>query len=434
MALLEEDITQLLALKTETKNLDYKESLNWQRCSRDQKLEIVRDILGMANTQDGGRIVFGVRDSDFESVGMPEDDFGSFDQTKVNDLVHKYTNPKHSCQVYKHVIKENRVVTIDTPEFQELPIICRADAHSSDDPSKQILKKGQMYIRTDKATTEAISSPEEMRELLGRALAKKGDELLATIERLIKGKPLSTSDDSKEKYAEELREAEGFLSKNIGEELKNLGQWTISTYPVQYDPKRIPDQKAIRELIQRAEVSLRGWPFPFTDPKHVTNFAKGTQSHTIWDRFVEGYRAYKSGLFICKKAFWEDVQGYKSEDLKPVLSFEYSIWLVTEIFLFVKRYYEEAAPQGDVSVKIVLNGTKNRRLTSFSRSFIPRGDYVAVDDTIPIIEENIKVVDLRASYKDIAYRVIKEAFLAFNWDISPASIRDRQTDLLEGKT
>ena len=51
---------------------------------------------------------------------------------------------------------------------------------------------------------------------------------------------------------------------------------------------------------------------------------------------------------------------------------------------------------------------------------------MAVDDTIPVIEEDIKVVDLRASYKDIAYRVIKEAFLAFNWDISPATIRDRQ--------
>ena len=170
-SLLLKDISQLIKIKTESKNLDYKESLNWDKSSDEEKQRITKDILAMANTQDGGRIVFGIRDSDFEFIGLSDDDFKSFDQTKVNDFLHKYTEPKFSCQVYKYLIDEKYVVVIDIPEFQEVPIICKKDAHSSID-NKQILKKGQIYIRTEKASSESIPSVQEMRELLGRAIAK----------------------------------------------------------------------------------------------------------------------------------------------------------------------------------------------------------------------------------------------------------------------
>ena len=436
MSLSEDDTRQLLKRKTESKNLDYKERLNWDNSLKDEKLKIVKDILAMANTQDGGRIVFGVRDSDFEFIGMSENDFKSFDQTKANDFLHKYTDPKHSCQVYKQTIDDEYVIVIDVPEFEEVPIICKEDANSSVAPHEQILKKGQIYIRTDKGTSEAVSSPQEMRELLGRALTKKGDELLRSIEHLIKGKPAKTSDEAREKYNEEIKGANKFLSENIGPELKNRGYWEIYAYPTEYDPNRISDQKEIKELIQRSEVLLTGWDFPHTDHQNASNFTKGRQSYTIWDRFREGYRAYKSGLFICKKVFWEDVQGYKSDDDKPVLSYVYSIWLITEFFLFFKRYYEEIAPESDLYVKIILNRTKDRKLVSLKRGslfHIFRFSCFAHDDSVPI-EELIKVVDLRASFKEIANRVIRKIFVVFNWeDVSEKVIEQWQTKLLEGK-
>ncbi|MFH1336928.1 MAG: ATP-binding protein, partial [Candidatus Zixiibacteriota bacterium] len=301
--LLEEDIKQLLSQKTETKNLDFKERFNWKNSSKDEKLDIIKDVLAMANTQDGGRIVFGVRDDNYEHVEMSDEDYQSFDQTKVNDLLHNYTEPKHSCQVYKHKIDEKYIVVIDTPEFEEVPIICKKDECSSDNPREQILKKGQIYIRTDKATTQMVSSAEDMRELLGRALVKKGDELLGMIERLIKGKPLKPSEESKEKYAEEIKEAEAFLSENIGEELKKYGHWAIYAYPTEYDSNRI-DEKKIKELMQKAEANLTTyWPFPHTHDRNSSNFPNGRQSYTTEGIDREGYRAFKSGLFVWKKAF-----------------------------------------------------------------------------------------------------------------------------------
>jgi len=434
LALSEEDIRQLIALKTETKNLDYKESFNWDNTSKDEKLGIIKDILAMANTQDGGRIIFGVRDSDFDFIEMLEDDFNSFDQTKVNDLVHNYTNPKHSCQVYKHIIDGKYVVAIDTPEFAEVPIICTTDVHSSVDPNKQILKKGQIYIRTDKATTEVVSSPEEMRELLGRALAKKGDELLGMIEHLIKGKPLKTSEDSKEKYGAEISEAEKFLRENIGGKLEDYGQWTIYAYPTDYDPNRISDHRKIKDLIHKAEVTLIGWPFPHTQEGNAVNFTKGTQSHTIHDIYIEGYRAYKSGLFFWQRAFWEDVDRRESEEGKRVLSYPYLIWLVTEFLLFSRRYYDEISPQSDLHFRIHLTGTKDRKLVTFDRSrdFFSQS-HIASDDPI-FVEKDVKVVDLRASYKEIACDVVRGIFAVFNWDdVTEKFIDGWQTKLLEGK-
>lgn len=435
--LLEEDIRQLLKIKTESKNLDYKEGLNWDTSPKDKKLEIVKDILAMANTQDGGKIIFGVKNDNLEFTGLKEDDFKSFDPTKVNDLLHNYTEPIHSCQVYKQKIDEKYVVVIDVPEFPEIPIICKKEAPSSDN-NKQILKKGQIYIRTEKASSEAISSVEEMREFLGRAITKKGDELLRNIERLIKGKPVKPTEESKEKYREEINEANEFFSENLGNELKKYGYWEISAYPTDYNPKRISDHKQIRELIDKSEAKRSGWNFPFTDlSSNSSNFTKGRQSFTIDGIYIEGYRAYQSGLFTWKSVIWEDVQGYKGNG-NPVLSFERVIMIITEFFLFFKRYYELIAPESDLHFEITINGAKDRKIFSLGRGFdsmrFQAYKYISTENRIYVYDDK-KVVELKVMYKEIAIQIIKRIFTIFNWnEISEEFIDKWQTKLLGGES
>ena len=72
----ESQLRELLAQKTETKNLDCKESFNWNTAENDDKCDLVKDILAFLNTQDGGCIVFGVRNSTLDPVGLSQDDFG----------------------------------------------------------------------------------------------------------------------------------------------------------------------------------------------------------------------------------------------------------------------------------------------------------------------------------------------------------------------
>jgi predicted HTH transcriptional regulator len=71
----DELLRRLLNRKAETRNLDYKEAFNWFSSTNDQKCEIIKDILGMLNTQDGGRIVIGVADDDHIPIGVDQQSF-----------------------------------------------------------------------------------------------------------------------------------------------------------------------------------------------------------------------------------------------------------------------------------------------------------------------------------------------------------------------
>jgi hypothetical protein len=424
------DLDQLLRLKTEPKNSDYKEKMNWND-PKDNRIGIIKDIIGMANTQDGGKIIFGVRDSDYELVGLLKEDFESFDQTKVNALLHSYTEPKFSCQVYKHKTNINNderlFVIIDVPEFREEIILCKNNYPPSGNDSGKILKSGYIYIRTEKGSTESISSAQEMRELLGRAIAKKGDELLNNIDRLIKGKPSKATEDSEEKYKEEMEEADKSFSEVIGDKLKQYGYWELFAYPVDYNQKRISGRKKqIKEQIIKCKVHLGNWYFPhqnfsyqtFSDEVH--NFSKGIQSYINQDNLsVEGYRAYQSGLFVWKKAFVEDMQSQN----KAVLYFGNVIVFITGFLLFFKRYYEEIVIDSSLHVKIKLNKTKDRVLVDYTNMGVLPIELLAMatEDNISI-ERDIRLIEVKASYKEIAKQIIMEIFELFNYEVNESAI------------
>ena len=428
---------ELLGIKTENKNLDYKESLNWDTSPKDNKIAIIKDILAMANTQDGGKIFFGVRDSDLSLVGLPEEAFSSFDQTKVNDFLHVYTDPKFTCNVYKERVAEKFVVIIDVPEFQEIPIICKRDYHSSEQQSKLFLRKGQIYIRTEKGTSEMISSSEEMREFLGRAISKKGDELLRNIELLIKGKPIKSATEDREKYETELTMANDFFRKKLSS-LSKFGHWKVYAYPVNYSERRVKDPIAVKNLLAKSIVSLRGWSFPHVqnnnDHGAKSNFSNGVQSFTDWEGYLEGFRVYLSGLFVWKGKFFEETDGYKKGTDKILLEFVHCIWSVTEFFLFLKRFYEMVESSDDLYISISLYGCNNRKLTSTDFGVPLWDNYTCMQEEPIIVEQNIKLVELKAGYKQIAAKVIKQIFLIFNWDsVSEEVIEQWQTKLIERK-
>jgi predicted HTH transcriptional regulator len=132
----ESELEELLSQRTETKNLDCKASFNWDKADNDAKCELVKDILAFLNTQDGGQIIIGVRDDTLEAVGMADADFSSFDTTKLNDFLHRYTDPQSSCEVQKLTSNGLKLVVITILEFKDIPVICKKAANSSKDQSK----------------------------------------------------------------------------------------------------------------------------------------------------------------------------------------------------------------------------------------------------------------------------------------------------------
>jgi putative nucleotidyltransferase with HDIG domain len=181
--LTESEVERLLASKTENRNLDYKRSVSWGEITTAEKGAIVKDVLAMSNTQNGGTIIFGVRDGDFEPVGMDESHFLSFDPTRFSDFVNRYADPPIACKVQKFVIRRMRFLVIGVPEFTDVPTLCRADLN--DARGYLILKKGATYVCTERAASEIVSTAETMRDLIDRSVATRGDRFLNMVDRVM---------------------------------------------------------------------------------------------------------------------------------------------------------------------------------------------------------------------------------------------------------
>jgi Putative DNA-binding domain len=425
----ESELKELLAQKTETRNLDYKASFNWDTADADGKCELVKDILALLNTQDGGRIVIGVRDADLEPVGMTDVDFVSFDTTKVNEFLHRYTDPQSSCEVQKLTLSGLRFVVISVPEFRDIPIICKRAANSSKDSSRTILKLGGVYVRTEKATSVLVPTSEEMRDLLNRAMLKRGDQLLGQIRTLLTGNPPAKEEDINQ-YEGEIAESRKYFEESMPEGAEKLGHWEVISMPLKYNKERVPSITEVYKSLVESQVSLRGWNFPHFNRETDSNFANGRQSYTEFMHHNEAHRAYQSGLFMWRGLYWEHSSHFKKQHEKA-LSFINVIYTVTEFLLFFKRYYERISPDGSIRFSIKMTDIKDRTLEATDWDALPfMGNYAAKDSSLKI-EREYSVPELRATAEEIAIGVVQRIFEVFNWNGSdPNMIRGWQQRLL----
>jgi hypothetical protein len=429
----DDEIQALIYEKLETPNRDYKQTLIWSKANKIDCLHIIKDILAMANTRDGGKIIFGITDSNFDFVGLSDDSYDSFDATPVNQLLHNYCDPPFTCNVVKRIFDGKKVVVIDVPEFEANPIVCKADAIYPD--GKYILRKGAVYIRTKKCSSEPISTADEMRSILERGVNKKADEILATINRLLRankdipgqGEPVDEQAPGKSqlKFHSEIKTAVSFLDSKLE---TNEGYWQVIVYPSTYEPDRIPDPAKARNIVEASNVSMRGWDFPHVDIHgNTTNFNNGSQSFAGQE---EAWRLYQSGLFAWRSIFREDMDERKPFGSEKVLSFVSTIYLATEILHFLKRLYLEGLNVDSVTLEITLVGCKDRKLVSYDPG-IGIFNYRSAEETINI-SKTFSTAELRASPNEIAGDIVKKIFMLFNWnDPADSMIEGWQKKLIE---
>ena len=149
----DEEIRNLILMKSEGPNLDYKAGFAWTKDNRDKKYELIRDLMALSNTKDGGRVIFGVRDEDLSFVGVPSEVYESADPSNVVQMLHDNAAPKVRCAVFKREIDGKRAVVFDVAEFDETPTVCTNTILSSNGAKRTILREGAVYVRTGAATT-----------------------------------------------------------------------------------------------------------------------------------------------------------------------------------------------------------------------------------------------------------------------------------------
>lgn len=413
-----ERVRELIRLGNENVNLDYKGPFAWNEASADEKCDIAKDVLAFANARDGGVILIGVDDKTGELEGLTEEQAASFDQTKFNDFVHKYTDPRHTVGVQRLVVDGKRVVIIDIPEFADVPILCARDANSSSNPKKLILRNACLYKRTEKASSEPIEDADSMRELLNRGLLRRQDELFRAFKQIIQPSVLDPVQKPGTEYKAELEQTELYFSELADGEFTQLPHWNLVMRPEAFDADRIPTSAALQHLVQKSAVSLRGWTFPIAGRiagADWTNFEQGSQSFFPGrgDR-PEALRAYRSGLVVWRAGLGEDHwQGLEGQNL---ISFVSVIYSVTEWVLFAQRFFESIVPV-DESISLSVNAAKvkGRRLASLYPGISLSGNYQTDLAKFQVVER-VTMTELRADPEAWGRVIIRRIFELFNWD------------------
>jgi hypothetical protein len=428
--MLPEEISAVVTRKSETAHVDYKAGFEWKKHNRDKQLELIRDMMAMANTQDGGTLIIGVEDGTYNLIGVSQDILTSFDQTDVGQMLYSYSEPKFPFELLKAQVNGMDVIAMRIPEFTDTPIIC-TDLAVGKDPTKPILRRGALYIRTEAAQTEEISSVHEMRHLLNRAILKRRDDLLSSFERIVKGAPVPPTGETQHRYESEVAEAHQWFVEKLKKGFMNSAHWEIISYPTQYVENRINDLPQLEKVVRDSQVNFRGGPFPYLLSTTKTGmFNSGYQGFFDGTQIREGFRLYKSGNFVCIRSLWEDMQNHKDQEGRRVLSFISAIYSLTECLLFLKRLYEDMGNIEHVHISVRLTGCRERALASFE-PMVPLHNWYESQEDVIDFSQNFQMVDLRVTAEEIARRIAKNIFHIFNWtDVADAVIQNWQDKLL----
>ncbi len=190
----------LILAGRESASLEYKRSATWSEL----RVSLIRTVLGMSNTRNGGSIVVGMveeEDGTFTPQGLGSDDLGTFPaeedfQAAINGFAEPFVEP--AMDIHEHQGKQFLIVTV--PEFEYEPVLCTK--------AEDRLKEGALYVRsTRKPETVEVRTTTDMRALMrlatDKALGREVERLRAL--DLLPAAPV-TGDTDAEAFARQIED------------------------------------------------------------------------------------------------------------------------------------------------------------------------------------------------------------------------------------
>jgi len=98
--------------------LEFKESFNWEN-----KSKYAKTMAAFANNK-GGYIVFGVQNNPKNLVGLKNDKFESFDESKITEYLNGAFSPEIKFEKFSLEISSKSVGILYTYQSEFLPIVC----------------------------------------------------------------------------------------------------------------------------------------------------------------------------------------------------------------------------------------------------------------------------------------------------------------------
>jgi hypothetical protein len=127
----------------EGSRVDYKAVFVFGKDAKKEMYGLVKDILAMGNTEGGGYLIIGQKNTGEADDCSPEV-VQSFDTSKLHAQTRKYGRPEPKYIVSKATSPEGTTaILICVEEFEDHLIICQENG--DDDENKAILRAGAIY-------------------------------------------------------------------------------------------------------------------------------------------------------------------------------------------------------------------------------------------------------------------------------------------------
>lgn len=417
----EDIVRDLIAVGGETRNLDYKGPTPFGP-GRPEKAELIRDIMCLSNTQNGGHLLIGVAETvtGYDPVGLNSADRATYDQTAIADAARLYCSVVPDFVVRKAEFDGRTFVLIEVSEFDTSPIVCTRDQHTSDGRTL-VLRAGTVYARTTGASCEPIQTAEDMNGLIELATTKSATKWMGQFRDLLQGAgvaALPPGGQPSPPHPPGIDQAEAFFE----EQQLAPPFWQVAMWPIEGGPNL--SRRQITNALAGASVLIRGWDMPHFDTAGQASFEDGIQSATHWRVHHEAFRAQRDGLFVWRDRMWEDLEGYEGK-----VDFISVIWSFTEFLLFASQYASRALEGQTVVLEVVAAGLHGRELVSTRPGPILSQQYTSELAEFRDLRK-LSAIELVTDHLSIARDMAREFFELFNWLESAGAIEHWQTRFL----
>ena len=362
------ELARWIQTSGESDFVDAKGPMAWD--GADASASLAKDIASFANSRDGGVIVIGkseANDGSFVYDGLTTDQMASFDTTKVGQWVNSRFAPPVKAICYQAEFSGKKFVVIIVQEFDDVPSLCVKSFQDSTNPKNLILREGTIYVRNQNAESKPIKTVDELRAVIGLATRKKGDELIAHFNAMLKGRSLAALGPAPDPYEQELQQVRSDLKLND----KKSGWW-LTFRPARYVGNRWATAEELEGLISKHSVRIYD-EFP-AHQRGTFGMGWGIAN----DFYGETWALTKSGAFCFSQEFRENDEtanhtGYRGGDdaRRPIppgewVEYTWAIRTVVDFFMFQSRFVEAYDPGEDVLISFKVGPLDGRKLVALS--------------------------------------------------------------------
>ncbi len=394
----------------ESDELDYKAAQNWRNLKRSEKAKFVRHCLALANTK-GGYIVVGVGEDKAGKpslfTGLSDDQLKSFDPTDVGNFINHRVEPPIDFEIVRPAIDGRSYVIFVVRRFRQLPHVCTQAIDGE-------LYQGCFYIRTADASSRVAYRASEIHLIVQRALRNQREILGRMLRGLLYEKGMSPAEPLAESlFNEELRHAEGFLSRGGGGLFSKGPAFEIRCFPAEF--RRTAFTLAdIRSAVLDSLITFHDEPLMTTGGSDETYFTNISLRSLSVDKGVY-FQAFRSGLFHYVSAV-DTSSGRIPRDAL--------LRLVAGSVYFIGHYYNQLGLDDELlTLAVNLNNVDGVSIGLDGQRPTARPHTCRIS-TIRIELER-SVADLFAGAAEHAVRILQDISLRFN--LPEALMADTET-------